>query len=265
MGLVNEKAPILANRQVGPNLYLMEVSAPAIAATAQPGQFVHVRVPGMEAHILRRPLGIYACDPDRGTFDMLYQVVGFGTEAMTGLVPGDEVEAIGPVGRGWTVPDGARRALIVGGGVGAAPLYMLTRELCAQGVEVRAVLGSQASAMLVFNERYEQALGCPPLCSTDDGSFGHAGFCTPLVEQALAEAAAEGRPFDYVACCGPEPLMRIVAELAADAGVLCQVSLEKRMACGVGACLSCVVDTIHGKRRACVDGPVFDAEEVLWQ
>lgn len=264
MGLVNEKAPVLANRQVGPNLFLMEVRAPQIAASALPGQFVHVRVPGMEAHILRRPLGIYSCDAQAGSFDMLYQVVGFGTDRMTALAPGAEVEAIGPIGRGWAVPEGARRALVVGGGVGAAPLYMLTEQLVSRGVDVTAVLGSQTSAMLVFNERYEQALGCAPLCSTDDGSFGHAGFCTPLVESALAEAAEEGRPFDYVACCGPEPLMRLVAAMAAEAGVPCQVSMEKRMACGVGACLSCVVDTVGGKCRACVDGPVFDAQEVVW-
>lgn len=264
MSLANEKAPVLANRQVGPNLHLMEVRAPLVVSTAQPGQFVHVRVPGMEAHILRRPLGIYACDAERGAFDMLYQVVGYGTERMTGLVPGDEVEVIGPIGRGWHVPEGARRALVVGGGVGAAPLYMLVEGLRGAGVEVTAVLGSQTSAMLVFNDRFEQALGAAPLCSTDDGSFGHAGFCTPLVEQALAEAAEAGAPFDYVAVCGPEPLMRIVAGLAAEAGVPCEVSLEKRMACGVGACLSCVVDTVGGKRRACVDGPVFPAEEVVW-
>ncbi len=264
MSLVNEKAPVLSNRQVGPNLHLMEVRSPEVAAAAQPGQFVHVRVPGMEAHILRRPLGIYACDAEAGTFDMLYQVVGFGTDRMTSLGPGAELEVIGPIGRGWHVPEGARRALIVGGGVGAAPLYMLACGLSRAGVAVTAVLGSQTSAMLVFNERYEQALGASPLCSTDDGSFGHAGFCTPLVEQALAEAQEAGEPFDYLAVCGPEPLMRIVASMAAEAGVPCEVSMERRMACGVGACLSCVVDTVGGKRRACVDGPVFPAEEVVW-
>ena len=264
MSLGNEKAPVLANSQVGPNLYLMEVRAPHVAAEARPGQFVHVQVPGMEAHILRRPLGVYSCDAARGTFDMLYQVVGFGTERMTELAPGEELEVIGPICRGWQVPEGARRALVVGGGVGAAPLYMLVDGLVRSGVDATVVLGSQTSAMLVFNDRFEQALGRAPRCSTDDGSFGHAGFCTPLVEQALAEAAAEGRPFDYLAVCGPEPLMRAVAALAAEAGVPCEVSLEKRMACGVGACLSCVVDTVGGKRRACVDGPVFPAEEVVW-
>ena len=96
---------------------------------------------------------------------------------------------------------------------------------------------------LVARERYGAVLGCEPACSTDDGTYGRAGFCTPLVEEALAAAAAEGAPYDYVACCGPEPLMKIVAGMADAAGVFCEVSMERRMACGVGACLSCVVDT----------------------
>ena len=264
MALCNENAPILVNEEAGCNIWLMTVAAPGIAAAARPGQFVHVRVPGMEGHILRRPLGIYAADAQAGTVDMMYQVLGFGTDRMTALVPGDAVELIGAIGRGWQPPAGCKRALVVAGGVGSAPLYPLVEELKASGVEVTAVLGASTIDALVARERYGAALGCEPACSTDDGTFGRAGFCTPLVEEALAAAAAEGAPYDYVACCGPEPLMRIVAAMASDAGVFCEVSLERRMACGVGACLSCVVDTVDGKRRACVDGPVFPASEVVW-
>ena len=262
--LCNEKAPILVNEELGRGIWLMTVEAPAIAGAARPGQFVHVRVPGMDDHILRRPLGIYAADAEAGTVDMMYQVLGFGTDRMTALVPGDAVEMIGPVGRGWQPPEGCSRALLVAGGVGSAPLHPLACELACAGVEVTAVLGAGTTEALVARERFCAALGDEPRCSTDDGTYGRAGFCTPLVAEALAEAAAEGRPFDYVACCGPEPLMRLVAGLAEDAGVFCEVSLERRMACGVGACLSCVVDTVDGKRRACVDGPVFPAKEVVW-
>lgn len=262
--LRNEKAPILVNEELGRGIWLMTVEAPAIAAAARPGQFVHTRVPGMDDHILRRPFGVYAADAAAGTVDIMYQVLGYGTERMTTLVPGDAVEMIGPVGRGWQPPAGCSRALLVAGGVGSAPLHPLACELAAAGAEVTAVLGAGTAEALVARERFCDALGCEPRCSTDDGTYGRAGFCTPLVEEALAEAAAEGRPFDYVACCGPEPLMRLVAGLAADAGVFCEVSLERRMACGVGACLSCVVDTVDGKRRACVDGPVFPATEVVW-
>ncbi len=273
MALVNERARILANEEVGPNLYLMELAASHIAASIEPGQFVHMKVPSMEAHILRRPFSVYAANEDEGTIEILYQVVGFGSERMTKLAPGDEVapKLIGPVGHGWAAPEKCERALLVGGGVGAAPLYLLFEQLVAAGVDVTVVLGAQTEAALVCRERYARVLstaGCcaenAPLCATDDGTFGRAGFCTSLVDDAVSEANASGKPFDYLAVCGPEPLMKIVSGQAAQANIPCQVSMEKRMACGVGACLSCVVETVHGKKRSCVDGPVFDAQEVAW-
>ena len=148
--------------------------------------------------------------------------------------------------------------------MGAAPLFMLCEQLVGAGVRTDVVLGAQTEAALTCRARYEALLDAPPRCATDDGSFGREGFCTSLVDEALAEAAEAGEPYCYLAVCGPEPLMKIVAGMAAEAGVPCEVSLEKRMACGVGACLSCVVDTVDGKKRACVDGPVFDARKVVW-
>lgn len=263
MALVNETARILSNEFAGPRLHLMTLEAPQIAASIEPGQFVHMKVPRMEAHILRRPFSVYARDVDAGTIDVLYQVVGFGTDHMTGLAAGEECELIGPVGATWN-PPAEGRCLLVGGGVGAAPLFMLCERIAASEASVDVVLGAQTKDALVCRERYAALLGGKSRCATDDGTYGRAGFCTSLVEEALAAAAAEGSPYDYVAVCGPEPLMKIVAGLAADAGVRCEVSMEKRMACGIGACLSCVVDTVDGKKRACVDGPVFDARKVVW-
>lgn len=262
--LINERVLILENDQVGPNLYLMKVQAPGIAETIEPGQFVHMKIPRMEDHILRRPFSIYAADPEAGTLDILYQAVGFGSSHMTTLETGLYAELIGPVGTGWSAPEGTKRALIVAGGVGAAPLFMMTEDLLAAGVQVDVILGAQTEAALVTRARYEELLGQNPQCATDDGSYGRAGFCTSLVEEALAAASEQGESYDYLAVCGPEPLMKIVASMAKAASVPCQVSMEKRMACGVGACLSCVVETVYGKRRACVDGPVFEAEEVVW-
>ena len=175
----------------------------------------------------------------------------------------ESAELIGPVGCRWQAPVGTQRALLVGGGVGAAPLFMLCQELVGSGVHVDVVLGAQTADALVCLKRYEQLLSRDVRVATDDGTLGREGFCTSLVEEALA-AGVDGKPYQYVACCGPEPLMKIVAGQAAGAGVPCQISLEKRMACGVGACLSCVVDTVDGKKRSCVDGPVFDAEKVVW-
>lgn len=265
MALVNEQACVLGNEQRGPNLFLMTLSAPHIASSIVPGQFVHMRIPGMEAHILRRPFSVYACDKGTATIEILYQAVGVGTTRMTELAPGDTgIELIGPVGRAWQPPTNTERALLVGGGVGAAPLFMLAELLVSRSVETDVVLGAQTGAALACRDRYEALLAVPPRCATDDGSFGRAGFCTSLVTEALAEGAQEGHSYDYLAVCGPEPLMRIVAGMAEEASVPCEVSMEKRMACGVGACLSCVVDTVDGRRRACVDGPVFDARKVVW-
>ncbi len=274
MTLVNEQAHILSNDEVGPNLYVMKLASPHLAASIEPGQFVHMKIPTMDEHLLRRPFSIYARDVDAGTMEILYQVVGFGTEHMAGLTVQDAsanvVELIGPIGKTWQ-PEQPSRALLVGGGVGAAPLFMLAEQLVQSGIRTDVVLGAQTEAALVCRDRFEMLMvhgapaGCmPPRYATDDGSFGLAGFCTSLVEEALAQATTHDAAYDYVAVCGPEPLLKIVAGMCAESKVRCEVSMERRMACGVGACLSCVVDTVEGRKRACVDGPIFDAQKVMW-
>ncbi len=260
--LVNERARILSNENVGPRLHLMVLESPRIAGDIRPGQFVHMKLPDFESHILRRPFSVYGRDADAGTIDILYQEVGAVTRLMPTLGQG-EVELIGPVGNTWAA-DGSH-ALLVGGGVGAAPLFLLAESLQEKRIPFDVVLGAQTERALVTRERYGALIGGEPCCATDDGTFGRAGFCTSLVEERLKEGClADGKPYDYLAVCGPEPLMRIVADLGAKSGVRTQVSMEKRMACGIGACLSCVVDTVAGKRRSCVDGPIFEAEEVVW-
>lgn len=257
--LVCEDARVLANEGVGPRLFVVSLESPRIAARLQPGQFVHLQVPGMPDHILRRPFSVFDCDPQAGTLDILYQDLGYGSHRMTGLATGDVVSQIGPVGHGWQAPADTERALLIGGGVGAAPLFLHAKALLAAGVAVDVVLGAATKAALATYDAYTALLGHAPVVATDDGSFGFSGFCTQPAADLLAAHA-----YDHVACCGPEPLMRIVAQMASDAQVECQVSMERRMACGVGACLSCVVDTTDGKRRACVDGPVFESSKVVW-
>ena len=253
-------ARIVRSESVGPRLYLMELRVPEIARAVKPGQFVHLLVPGIDRHLLRRPFSVYARDAAYGSIELLYRSVGVGTEQMARLSIGDELAVMGPIGTGWNLPDTEGRVLLVGGGVGAAPLYLLCEQLVELGRPVDVVLGAQTEAELVCRERYERLLGREVACSTDDGSFGRVGLCTSLVEETLATGG-----YAQVAVCGPELLMRIVAGLCADAGVACFVSLERRMACGIGACLSCVVETKTGRKRACVDGPVFDAAEVVWR
>lgn len=266
---VNESATILANNAVGPHLYLMTLHAPKVASLVEPGQFVSMRIPEREAHILRRPFSIYDRDSDTGTVTILYQEVGILTSFMTTMASG-EVELLGPVGHGWSLrprfeAGSVTRALLVGGGVGAAPLFLLARELVEGGFPFDVVLGAQTMESLVCRQDYHRLMGREPLCATDDGSYGTPGFCTVLVEELLGSGfPRDGSPYDAIAVCGPEPLMKAVCLQASQAQVPCEVSLERRMACGIGACLSCVVDTISGKRRSCVDGPIFDAAEVIW-
>lgn len=253
---VDAVATVVANDQVAPSVYLVTLECPEVAASVRPGQFVQLLIAADRPRILRRPFSVYQVDGD--TLEILYQVVGTGTAELTTLVEGAEVRVLGPLGTGWTVPQSTSRALLVTGGLGAAPLAMLARELTEAGVEVHVAMGAPTAVRLVGSGPYVDS-ACRLNVSTDDGSAGRQGYCTELAAELL-----DTFHFDYVATCGPEPMQRIVADLAAEAGVPCEVSLERRMACGIGACLSCVVSTVDGLRKACVDGPVFDARKVVW-
>ncbi|MDR2036073.1 MAG: dihydroorotate dehydrogenase electron transfer subunit [Coriobacteriales bacterium] len=240
-------------------LYELVLSAPPLAAQVKPGQFVHLALLQAE-HILRRPLSVYQANKDAGTLTLLFQVMGEGTRHLTELTSAQQLQVLGPIGQGWNPPETAKRALLIGGGVGAAPLYLLAGELNDRGVLTEVILGAATADLLACEASFVTLLTAGQVhITTDDGSRGYKGFTTEVAAQLLAE-----NRYDYVATCGPEPMQRIVAAMTAESGALCEVSLERRMACGIGACLSCVVDTVNGKKRACVDGPVFDAREVCW-
>lgn len=257
-GLIEEAAQIVSNEQAAERLYFIELHSPQIAHAIKPGQFVHMQIPGMPDKILRRPFSVFKADRTSGVLTILYQVVGAGTEHLSSLEAGQTCSLIGPVGNTWAPPAGAR-CLLVAGGVGAAPLFMLAEELAQAAQGLHVVLGAQTKGAHVTLASYEALPNTTLAVATDDGSFGHAGFCTQPAQDAIASGN-----FGYVAVCGPEPLIKIVAGMAQEAGLPCEVSLERRMACGVGACLSCVVDTTAGKKRCCVDGPIFQAAEVVW-
>jgi dihydroorotate dehydrogenase electron transfer subunit len=290
------------------------LEAPHCAKSLRPGQFIHLRLTGDSMHLLRRPLSVCAVDVSAGHIELLIQVKGEGTRLLVAARPGQVLDAIGPLGRGWQPPEGVRRALLVGGGIGCAPLAPLSRQLAVQGVEQHFIMGARDAALMdalgVLTLGKHQSIAPHPVMAshpviagltrnlvlesagglrvkpamteeigtslgvdasgvatgssllhlvTDDGSVGRKGFTTDIARELLATGG-----FDYLATCGPEPMQRILADLAYAAGTPCEVSLERRMACGIGACLSCVVDTTEGKKRACVNGPVFDAREVLW-
>ena len=260
-GKLQETGAILANEQVADGIWCMGIQAPGIAAAAAPGQFVHVRAAKAPVQFLRMPFAVYDAHDD-GRVDICYQVVGAGTAQLSELAPGQQLDLIGPIGTGWQVPAGTKRALLVGGGVGTPALALLARGLAEGGVALDCVIGAQTAGKLCCIEhlsRAARASGGSVHVTTDDGSAGTHGFVTAVSDGLIASGA-----YDYVAVCGPAPMMASAVRPALATDAVVQVSAERLMACGVGACLSCVVETTHGRRRCCVDGPVFDARELVW-
>lgn len=255
--LMLEKAQVLSNEQVAPGVFLMTLTAPRCATILRPGQFVHLRLPQPTDEILRLPFSVYGKLPSLGAIELLYQVLGNGTRRMSGLETGALCDIIGPIGNGWDTERELNDVLLVSGGLGAAPLALLAEELGERGAHLDIVMGAPSAARLVGRDRL--AKWGQVQVATDDGSEGLHGFVTELSDRLILDGH-----YDLIATCGPEPMEMIVAGQAQAAGLACQVSLEKLMACGVGACLSCVVQTTSGKKRVCVDGPIFDGEEVVW-
>lgn len=252
-----EHVTVISNERIAQGVGLLALAAPRCAASVRPGQFVHLRVDAGSDAILRRPFSVHRAY--NGVIEILYQVLGVGTLRLAEKVAGDEsMDVVGPLGHGWEVPDHTAHALFVTGGLGAAPLGMLAESLAERGVAVAVAMGAPTASRLVARTLYESVSRRVEV-ATDDGSAGVCGFVTTISDDMLARER-----FDVVYTCGPEQMQRIVAAQAVKHGVPCQVSLERLMACGIGACLSCVVKTANGQKRACVDGPVFSAEEVAW-
>lgn len=251
-----ENVTVLANERVAEGVGLVTLLAPHTARSISAGQFVHLRIARGTDFILRRPFSVYRAHGER--IEVLYQVVGRGTRELALAGQGTEMDIVGPLGCGWRVAETTDHALLVSGGLGAAPLGMLAEELAARGVAVTVAMGAPCGERLVGRELFERVARRVEI-ATDDGSCGSCGYVTGVCADLIS-----GGGFDAVYTCGPEPMQRIVAAQAADASIPCQVSLERLMACGIGACLSCVVRTSCGLKRACVDGPVFDAGDILW-
>jgi|LFRM01.2.fsa_nt_gb dihydroorotate dehydrogenase electron transfer subunit len=243
------------NTMLADGIYRLILSAPQVAADAEPGQFVHVQTaPQMSRDpFLRRPLSIHECSPQEGTIALLYEVVGRGTHLLSHLQPGDEVDLLGPLGRGFTLVPG-RRPVLVGGGMGLAPLLFLARRLREAGQRPAVLVGFRRGRDVVASEDFA-ALGCQVEIATEDGSVGFRGVVTTLLEKHLSSE-------DAVYACGPRPMLSALKDACQQAGAPLQVSLEERMGCGIGACLGCACPTPNGYVRVCTEGPVFWAEEV---
>lgn len=252
-----ESVRVVANERLATGVGLLVVDAPRCSALVQPGQFVHLRIGEGTDTILRRPFSVHRAHD--GKLEILYQILGTGTLRIAEKPVGDaSMDVVGPLGTGWDIGADIDHALVVAGGLGAAPMGMLVEQLAARGVACVVAQGAPTSSRLVARDLFEDVARRYE-CATDDGSAGEHGLVTALTTRLLGS-----EDFDIVYCCGPEAMQRAVARQALEHGVRCQVSLERLMACGVGACLSCVVTTASGLKRACVDGPVFEAEEVCW-
>ena len=245
---------ILANEAINANVKRMVIEVPQIAEAAQPGQFVHVKKPD-SVNFLRRPFSIADADRENGTITLIYRIVGKGTAEYAAMKVGEAFSILGPIGNGFALKDG--RPLLIGGGVGIAPLIYLSRQLKDQK-PILLIGGKNKDE--VFWEKYLQEFADKIYITTDDGSVGFKGFTVQLLPQILAENNIE-----HIYTCGPNIMMEGVAKLAHEHDIDCQVSLEKRMACGIGVCLGCTFEgKLTGKRRkVCTEGPVFASKEVF--
>jgi dihydroorotate dehydrogenase electron transfer subunit len=220
-----------------------------------PGQFAEVMIPNNKV-FLRRPLSIHDVDEKNQRIYFLTKIAGNGTRELSLAEKGSLINVVFPLGNGFKIPDSGH-VLLVGGGCGSAPLLYLARKLNEKGVRITTLMGARAETDLFEKERFS-ALG-DLFLSTDDGSCGEKGFITA---HSLWNNI---QTYDCIYCCGPEIMMKVVAKKAREAGIKCYVSLENTMACGVGACLCCVTETVHGNECVCTSGPVFNINELAWQ
>lgn len=254
---VERECKIVSKEQVGDAVYMtLEVGDMIRASFRAPGQFVHIRCG--EGLLLRRPISVCSCmedEPD-DLLSIVFEVRGEGTRWLAGRELGDSLDVLGLAGNGFDLkPEG--RYLLVGGGIGIPPMLG-----CAQytGGRATAILGGRSRDKIILEEFFREDCA-KVLCATDDGSLGYHGFVDALVRRELSE----DRGYDGVLACGPKPMLRNVAKVAEEFGIPCQVSMEERMGCGVGACLVCACDMADGSRKhVCKDGPVFDSREVDW-
>ena len=236
---------VAAQKRLTDNVYEIRLTGDTSAIT-RPGQFVNLKLDGL---FLRRPLSV--CDLEGDALTLIYKVVGRGTALLSGMMPGQTIPVLTGLGNGYDTALSGDRPLLIGGGVGVPPLYLLAKRLRAEGKTVSAVLGFNTAAEIFYEEQF-RALDCTVAVTTADGSYGIRGFVT----DALPE------DYTHVYTCGPEPMLRAVHRRIATGG---SFSFEKRMGCGFGACMGCSCKTITGYKRICKDGPVLKKEEILWQ
>lgn len=236
---------ITSNKKIARDIFKMTLAGDTSAITA-PGQFVNIKLDGF---FLRRPISV--CDCVGENLTLIYKTVGRGTEQMSRMKNGDELDLLTGLGNGYNTRTSGDSPLLVGGGVGVPPMYMLCKELISEGKKVTVVLGFNSKDD-VFCEDEFKALGADVHISTADGTYGTKGFVTDVIKNLQ---------YTFFYTCGPEPMFRAMHKIMKTPG---QYSFEERMGCGFGACMGCSCKTLTGNKRICKEGPVMESEEIIW-
>ena len=249
--------PVVRCETLAKGIFDVEILCPEIAQLAQAGQFAQVAVEGF---FLRRPISICQINKDKGTIRLVFEVRGKGTKQLSFMGENSMIDIMAPLGKGFKVLEKGKKAVCIGGGIGVPPMVGIAERY---GENATVISGFRNMAAVILQRNLEAA-GVKTVLCTDDGSAGKKGFVT----DALTELLKSGKP-DIIYACGPMVMLKNVAKIAEENGVECQVSLEQRMACGVGACLVCACRTVKdGKEihsHVCKDGPVFDSKEVVFE
>jgi len=256
------KAKIVSTGKISEKIYAMTLSCPEVAKHAKMGQFINIYLDKGEM-ILPRPISIQNVVKNAGTLNIMYIIAGKGTAYMAELPEGYEISIAGPLGNGFCY-NGYNKLAIIGGGIGVPPLYFSARQVLEKNptAEIRAYIGFRDKASVILEEEL-QAHGIKVIATTDDGSYGAPG-------NALEAFIKDNFDVDCIYTCGPQGMLKAVAKYAIDTDTACQVSMEERMGCGIGACVVCAIaiKNLNGEdftyKRVCKDGPVFDAKEVVW-
>ncbi len=248
--------PVIQKNALSKGGFDYTIHCPDVAAIAQAGQFVHILV---NKHTLRRPISICEVNKQKGTLRMVFEVRGSGTEELSKVNVGENMDILAPLGKGFQLLSSDEKAIVIGGGIGVPPMLETAKHY---GENATAILGFRDAKAVILEEDFSN-IGAKTLIATDDGSRGVKGFVTDILKEELKT----NKPA-IIYACGPMAMLKAVANLAKEAGVRCQVSLEERMGCGVGACLVCAckiaVEKGETYKHVCKDGPVFEAEEVVF-